>query len=276
VAEETTESRCRSWLQNGFTLVELLLAMTITALIVVFMMRTFSGATATWRQSEERTDTFREARAAMEMMARDLGKTATAFKSPMLVLDFTPGSIATDKTANQEVYAIASIPNAGKTDLCTVGYYCRWDDKHYCYILKRFFLDGDTTFNNFKYGAATPILFDSMYKSFGTYSGSTYKNSSAEEDVASYVWDMRFNIFKDGAAVTYPQTYPSNYSDTLPAWIEVSFKAIGVQAAQRLNALPITRDTWNPASGTYSSTYKHLILPYQQQFTMRIPLDTGR
>lgn len=262
---------------RAFTLVELLIAMTITMLMVTMIMRVFNGTTAAWKQTEARTDTFREARAALEIMGRDLSIAAAAANIPMVVLGYSPGTTAEDKV-NNEIYASSFIANSGKNDLCTVGYFCRWDDTQKCYILKRLYNDSNTTFKNFtdyqNSGGVPPIPFDKLYTGFGSYNGLSYKNN-VEDDAASYIWDLQFSAFYNNATVTYPVS-PLTYSDPLPSWVEVRFKAISAQSIQRLKSMTVTRDTWNPASNIYSSTYRTAILPYQQQFVMRIPLLSSR
>jgi type II secretory pathway component PulJ len=69
----------------AFTLVELLIAISITLLIVVLLSRIFAGAADAWRSSDQRIDVFRDARA-LQIISRDLslktGKRATALIIP--------------------------------------------------------------------------------------------------------------------------------------------------------------------------------------------------
>lgn len=274
--------RARGWtLFQAFTLVELLIAMTITMLMVTMIMRVFSGTAAAWKQTEARTDTFREARAALEIMGRDLSIAAGAANIPMVVLGNSTGTgTKPEDKVNNEIYVSSFIANSGKSDLCTVGYFCRWDDTQKCYILKRLYNDSNATFKNFtdyqNSGGIPPIPFDKLYTGFGSYNGLSYKNN-VEDDAASYIWDLQFSAFYNNAPVAYP-AYPASltYSDPLPSWVEVRFKAISAQSIQKLKSMTVTRDTWNPASNIYSPTYKTAIMPYQQQFVMRIPMLSAR
>lgn len=56
----------------GFTLTELLVAMAILSGLIVLLFSVVDGTTKTWNQSEQRVDAFREARAALFVIARDL------------------------------------------------------------------------------------------------------------------------------------------------------------------------------------------------------------
>jgi uncharacterized protein (TIGR02599 family) len=58
----------------AFTLVELLIAISITLLIVVLLSRIFAGAADAWRSSDQRIDVFRDARAALQIISRDLSR----------------------------------------------------------------------------------------------------------------------------------------------------------------------------------------------------------
>ena len=63
--------------RRGFTLIELLMAMVILTLLVVMLFAVFSQASRGWLQSENRVETFSQARAALDFMARELTQTMT-------------------------------------------------------------------------------------------------------------------------------------------------------------------------------------------------------
>ena len=63
--------------RRGFTLIELLAAMTILAILVAGLFATFSQASRGWLQSENRVETFSQARAVLDFMARELTQTMT-------------------------------------------------------------------------------------------------------------------------------------------------------------------------------------------------------
>src|SRR6476620_10188648 len=58
--------------REAFTIVELLIATAITALIVVLLGTMFGSLTSTTSRANQRIDSFRDARAALQMMERDL------------------------------------------------------------------------------------------------------------------------------------------------------------------------------------------------------------
>ncbi len=241
---------------RGFTLIELLVACCLTMMMVGLVLKAFSATATLWRRAEGRNDTFREARAALDIMARDLRMTAVAAQpgAPTLALDYNPATPEADRV-NEEAYAITSQPNRGRSDLCTVGYYCVWDSLAHAYALRRCFKESDATFNGFKVPVAEPWP---IFSHAG----------AAEEEVAGTVWDLTFRPCENGVvAGSYPRAV---YSDTLPLWIEIRFKAMGASAAARLKSLPVTRETWQDPGG---ALYKTAILPFQQQFVVRVRLN---
>ena len=152
---------------NGFTLVELLIAVAITALIVVLLGAMFGSLTSTASRANQRIDAFRDARAAIQTIERDLAGLAPlvpptkALPSdpdpPRLAAYFAldnrwqapgndPYSDPANAVFNHQLFAIIAaknhppgIPPDIAGDLCAVGYYCRWDDDHY--TLRRYFRD---------------------------------------------------------------------------------------------------------------------------------------
>jgi prepilin-type N-terminal cleavage/methylation domain-containing protein len=58
----------------GFTLLELLVAMAILALMVAMLFAAFGQASRGWLQAENRVETFTQARAALDFMSRELAQ----------------------------------------------------------------------------------------------------------------------------------------------------------------------------------------------------------
>ena len=92
----------------------------------------------------------------------------------MLKLDDVSGNYA------KEAFAIAPIPNSGKSDLCATGYYLKWDASTKTFTLKRLFKQSDAVYSSL---AATPPDFATIYS----------KTPADEEDAATYVWDLQFS-----------------------------------------------------------------------------------
>ena len=72
---------------RGFTLVEMLITTAIVVFVVVVLSQILSATQGIWRNSESRTDPFRDARAAVELMARELALATPNDKAPVLALE---------------------------------------------------------------------------------------------------------------------------------------------------------------------------------------------
>ncbi|MEP7015269.1 MAG: prepilin-type N-terminal cleavage/methylation domain-containing protein [Verrucomicrobiota bacterium] len=269
----------------AFTLIEVLIAVTITMLIVVLLGTMFSSLTSTTSRANQRTDAFRDARAALQMMERDLTGLVRAQKTAYLALDnlrqdgSDPYSVRTNGTPNLQLFALVAAKNqppgnpappAG--DVCAVGYYCRWDNEKHSYSLLRFFRNSKQT-----YDAIKPQL-----------SGSTLSYTDAptlyaagatgilDDVLASYVWNLKITVFKsDGTQdTTYPGNPvivgdPGNPNVVLPAAIEISFNAISPEAARTIMALSAGPSDWMDST---SQNYVRLIKPHAYEFRTRISL----
>src|ERR1051325_10514420 len=88
---------------KAFTLAELLVAIAVTLLIVLVLFRVFAATAGQWQSSDQRIDTFRDARAVMQLMARDLSRADVNGANQMLTLSDPFSDFA------KEVYAITPV-----------------------------------------------------------------------------------------------------------------------------------------------------------------------
>src|SRR2546423_9249260 len=118
--------------QLGFTIVELLVAAAITVVIVVMLGTMFGSMIKTSMRANQRVDAFRDARAALQMMERDLANLVKAQPSAYFAMsDVYAGDPNTSTAKNRQLYALCALKNqpagvaANATgDMCAVGYYC--------------------------------------------------------------------------------------------------------------------------------------------------------
>jgi type II secretory pathway pseudopilin PulG len=277
----------------AFTLAELLIATGVTAGIVLMLgwmlgslMRTSSHATA-------RVDAFRDARAALQLIERDLRNlvrtqwnpdpfanqtlapcaTSTVSATPVTLpaAYFALKSIyadpATTTNQNQQLYGLIADTTSGSSgDVCAVGYYCGWDDQLHAYTLRRFFRDSAHTFG--------------VIQTAGTYaSDSALYNLNAQDarnDVlAAYVWNLQITVYDAAGTIPTPPTYPcvcdgsATAARMLPAAVEISFNAMSPQAARTVMSVSSSPNDW---MDTTTQNYQRLILPNAYQFRSRINL----
>lgn len=273
--------------QRGFTIAELLIASTITVVIVVMLGTMFGSITKTASRASQRTDAFRDARAALQMMERDLSDLVHA--SPAAYFTATTGATiyadpnsATKK--NHQLYVLCAVKNqppgnpapvAG--DMCALGYYCRWETnssgQQGRYILRRHFRDSDSVFRAFQSNGVGNYM---PPTNPGNPSASLYTPSSSDDVLASYVWNLQITVYKADGTVdtTYPSvtdtltvTDPSGSSAALPAAIEISFNAMSPEAARAIMSVSSDPKDWMDST---SPNYTRLIAPNAYEFRTRI------
>jgi type II secretory pathway pseudopilin PulG len=269
----------------AFTLAELLIATGITAGIVLMLGWMLGSLMGSASHTTERVDAFRDARAALQMIERDLRNLVRTQWSPDPFTNPTPlpcfasavsttavtlpaayfaleNLYADPATGNHQLYAlIADRTNPSAGDVCAVGYYCRWDDQLHAYSLRRFFRASTTTFAAMQ-GAAS-------------YAGDTvlYAPGPGDAVMAAYVWNFRITAY-DSAGNQYT-TYPcvcdgsATTARLLPAAIEISFNAMSPQAARTVMSVTSSPNDW---MDTTTQNYQRLIMPHTYQFRSRINL----
>jgi hypothetical protein len=226
----------------------------------------------------ERVDAFRDARAALQMIERDMRNLVRTQwnPDPFSTPAPTPGTpqpvtkpsayfaaknISDPTGGNQELYALIAdqtTPSSG--DVCAVGYYCRWEGDRY--TLRRFFQ-----------GAAQTLAV--MQGGGGSYVSDArlYTPSQSDPVLAAYVWNFKVTMYDaTGAAInTYP--YICDPSATtplrLPAALEISFNAMSPQAARTVMSVSSSPSDW---MDTTTQTYQRVIAPHAYQFRSRINL----
>jgi hypothetical protein len=278
--------------------------MAIVSFLIVMLGQIISSAQGLWRTSEARTDAFRDARAAIDLMSRDLSVALTNDRAPTLALAnvFTqPDDPSVGPANNRQVYALIPMRNAGdpapvaappaptptpaRTDICAIGFYCSWDPERRAYVLRKHVLQSNPTFTTLQaaFGPPTPTPPASPspapagppVQPAAIYQPSSPATLPAEdEDVAAYIWNLRIIPYElVGGVPTANNTYPIAYRATLPQYVEISFHAMSPQAARQL------RCAERPAGNMVRSNFADLpqpILPHSQVFRARVRLQNSQ
>jgi type II secretory pathway pseudopilin PulG len=278
--------------EGGFTLVELLIATGITVAMVLMLGLMLGSLMGSASHATQRVDAFRDARAALQMMERDLRNLVRTqwnpdpFAKPAPCPTATPGTAqpvtllaayfvlkdiylddpATAGNHNQQLYALAAAKTtASSGDVCAVGYYCRWDDQLHAYSLRRFFRNSAATF--------------AVMQVAGSYAADSvlYVPGASDAIMAAYVWNFKVTMYDACGAVinTYPYicdplaTTPNPRPIRPPAAIEISFNAMSPQAARTVMSVSSSPNDW---MDTTTQNYQRLIMPHTYQFRTRINL----
>jgi type II secretory pathway pseudopilin PulG len=276
---------------RAFTLVELLIAAAITVVIVVMLGLMLGSLMSSASHASQRVDAFRDARAALHMMERDLSNLVCAqwniqtspVPTPVPVPVTRPAAyFALDKrwqdtandpysdpangNPNRQMFGLIATKSSAPGDMCAVGFYCRWDTQLHAYTLRRFFLDATTTFNVFTSPAVTAANYAS--------DSDLYAPSVNDEVLAAYVWNL--NITMRDAAGNVINTYPyicdpnTVTPTSLPAAIEISFNAMSPQAARTVTSVSSAPADW---MDTTTQNYQRLVKPHAYEFRTRINLQ---
>jgi type II secretory pathway pseudopilin PulG len=263
--------------RTGFTIVELLVASAITLGIVVLLGVIFGTITRIAARANQRIDAFRDARAALQVIERDLtglvrnqrdstGAATTLPAAYFALKDMysDPGSVSATAN-NQQLYALIALKNSGAGDVCSVGYYCRWSTSRNAYNLHRLFNDSTVTYTHL----TVPGVITTGYAS----ETDLYSPAASDDILASYIWDFRITAFDSSGAEINTYPYVCDQSKTastaLPAVIEVAFKAMSPEAARTVASVSTNPNDWLDSS---TQNYQRLIAPNAYNFQTRIHL----
>jgi GxxExxY protein len=225
---------------SAFTMLELLVSMAVLSLLVVLLLSMVDNATKMWRQSENRVDAYREARAALNLMASDLASIYASTNTNFFYFDREPKPLPTVSTdLDGNLFFVTAIPTKAqgndpsdvpeKSDLCTVGYFAGFDetsiigDGKKSMNLYRYYRGSNETFEALKTGDIADGIVNISTDSTDVYSEVLAKNITGFK-VAAYSKDPD----NPGALKKFDQTKTPS-----PDVLEITLSAISNDAAKR-------------------------------------------
>jgi len=239
---------------SAFSILELLVAVSVLSILLVVLLNIVQGATSLWRGSENKVEAYREARAALQVMSSDLKNIL-----PTTNTDF----FRTNLTNTPNIGLLAALPihsqdTTSLSDVCTVGYFLKYDDKspvagangRQSYNLCRYFVSSNQTFtkltnkpqdvlnlntNNFEILARNIVGFQAAY----------YSKNGTE-----------FTTWPDGTNMLHI--------------VEIKVTAVNNERTMRFGARGASGEWDNFSANTTSSDY----LKNTKTFTTRIKLNT--
>lgn len=111
---------------QGFTLVELLLALAISTVLIVLLVNVVSAALNVWEQGRNQIDTLASARQTLGRIADEIkGATASPAPNQIEFSENTPtlqGTTAPIQQTSENVFFVAPHPNLAPGDLCVIAY----------------------------------------------------------------------------------------------------------------------------------------------------------
>lgn len=171
---------------RAFTLTELLIAVALVSLLSLMLFSILDATSKLWKDNEARVDSYREARAALNFIARELssahvtdipGQTTFALNPDTTTV--TQTNIAADPEWASRLFLLATLPAdaqdpaANRSDLCAVGYFLAFtrdatafnpnresggDAASSSYKLFRYFRSSDPTFQSLTGASPDPLF----------------------------------------------------------------------------------------------------------------------
>jgi len=243
----------------AFTLLELLVAVAVLCILVVLLMGMVDSSTRLWRMNENRVDSFREARAALNVMSADLRSiyANTNTNNPTFYTNFFATNASTYATGFGQAFFITALPTSAqdsvsKSDLCAVGYYVAlaggqnaFNGSKSSLNLYRFFRESNATFTNISTSASL-------------YSGVS-PGGAGDEILARNIVDFQVVPLTstNGGFVAFT----SSISTPIPDVVELRLTTLNYDAAKRLVGKPIS---------DWTDTNSALIKQNSQSFSTRV------
>lgn len=236
--------------RRAFTMIELLVAMAVLAVLVVMLLGLVDSTSKLWRANESRVDAYREARAALSVMARDLGSASAGKKMDFFRVNDQAYPFLSDALKNTNnagalfflttLPSSAQQPEANRSALCQVGYFLAYGDtsmspgaqNERSLNLYRYFQSSD---------ASLPLLTNSVPPYFPLELGPRNPNV---ELLARNISGFRV-LALDADGNSYVQTVDS----PMPPVIRIEITALNQETAKKLKSI----DQWTNTTGDLSA-----------------------
>jgi type II secretory pathway pseudopilin PulG len=241
----------------AFSILELLVAVSVLSILLVVFLNIVQGATSLWRGSENKVEAYREARAALQVMSSDLKNIL-----PTTNTDF----FRTNLTNSPNIGFLAALPissqdtTTSKSDICAVGYFVAYDNKspvagdngRQSYNLYRYFVESNETFMKIKNNPESGLDID----------------PERLEILARNVIDFNASYFTtDGSNFSKWNRSPAT---NMPHLIEIQITSVNNERTMRFGARNADAEWKDFSANTNSPDY----LKNTKTFTTRIKLNT--
>ena len=264
--------------QKAFTLIELMVAMVVMSLLLVLLLNMVDSGTRLWRVNENRVDSYREARAALGIISRDLQNTLSATNNSNQfalnsgnVFSNLPSETVKDTNLAAGLFFLAALPlkaqdNNNRSDVCRVGYFMAFG-KSYSATNSPI-----NTMNIYRFISSSDETFTTL-QAVGTNSPFTNGlNITSDKNVELLARNItRFTARAYTLANTpSPNTlipFTASTTTPVPDLVEISISAVNQEAGKRLGNIA---SDWTNRTG---ATYSNIVTPVEQTFTTRIKIN---
>ena len=242
----------------AFSLLELLVAVSVLSILLVILLNIVQGATNLWRTSENKVEAYREARAALQVISSDLRNTLASTNTNFFRTDLTNtpnlGFLTTLPLSSQNASSLS--------DVCTVGYFLKYDNKsqltnatgRQSYNLYRYFVESNETFANLTANSTTAL----------TTSFDTNHCEILARNVVSF--NATYFVTNSSGLGNWTQSD----SSPMPQVVEIKITAVNNERTMRFRARNAQSEWTAFSADTNASDYQK----NTKTFTTRIPLNT--
>lgn len=262
VPQVALTARCKKQHSKGcvpsaFSLLEVLVAISVLSIILVILLNIVQNATSLWRGAENKVEAYREARAALQVMSSDLKNILQTTNA-----DF----FRTNLTNTPNLGFLTALPissqdtTSSKSDICAVGYFVAYDNKspvagdngRQSYNLYRYFVESNETFDKLKTNSTSVLDID----------------PKRLEILARNVIDFNANYFTTDGTNFSQWTRPP--ATNMPHLVEIKITSVNNERTMRFAARNAETEWKDFAADTNSADY----LKNTKTFTTRIKLNT--
>ena len=106
---------------SGFTLTELLVAVSLLVIVATSSLLVFRVVTQAWRTGELRTERYQQARLLFDLFARELSTCVVSARYPWIGQDASPSEPIKPASVQDAVFFVGALP--GRTGLVERGYW---------------------------------------------------------------------------------------------------------------------------------------------------------
>ncbi|MEY2564845.1 MAG: hypothetical protein QOH88_3038 [Verrucomicrobiota bacterium] len=239
---------------RAFTLVELLVAMAVTALLIALLLGVVSSVLNVWNQGRNRLDTFATARNVLSRLSDEITAAVVQKDKIEFQENVTLGTLpAPAPTQVEDVFFVASYPNFGAGDLCVIAYRLDTTTRE----LKRAFRNSDESWNvaptTNRYKVASYDQATWQWRTVATgvleFELRCYSQTDLDTDAdPAPTWNSQ--------AATVPAMYGKN-----PRRVVLRLKAVDDRTAVKLNLL-------TPGSAPYTQTVQQNAREFFADFSL--------
>jgi GxxExxY protein len=244
---------------SAFSLLELLVAVSVLSILLVILLNIVQGATSLWRTSENKVEAYREARAALQVMSSDLKNIL-----PTTNADF----FRTNLTNTPNLGFLATLPLSSQntnslSDVCTVGYFLAYNNKspvagasgRQSYNLYRYFVESNETFAKLTDASGPTDVLD-------------FDSDFPPEILARNVVSFNATYFvTNSSGLT---NWTQSLTTPMPQVVEIKITAVNNERTMRFGARSASSEWDTFSANTNSPDY----LKNTKTFTTRINLNT--